>query len=97
MQPFRRGPEMNEPLKIKRGISFEPMAVATNTGGWLDVMAKPNPAKSFCRRVFVVASDACASRVPGLERGDHFFPNTVIPSRKATRDCSRPDDRNGQD
>ena len=48
MRLFRRGPEKNEPLKIKRGISFEPMAVATNTGGLLDLMAKPNPAKTFC-------------------------------------------------
>jgi hypothetical protein len=86
MKPFWWGPEKNEQLKLERGISFENMVVAIESGGLVDILAHPNPAKYPNQKVLVVASDGYAYLVPFVEEQDHYFLKTVIPSRKATRD-----------
>jgi uncharacterized DUF497 family protein len=86
MKPFRWSPEKNDTLRADRGISFESMVVAIESGGLLDILAHPNKAKYPRQRVLVVACDNYAYLVPFVEEKDHFFLKTVIPSRKATRD-----------
>jgi hypothetical protein len=86
MKPFRWGPEKNEWLKSERGVSVEQITVAVETGGLLDVLSHPNPARYPNQRILVVASDGYAYLVPFVEEDDHYFLKTVIPSRKATRD-----------
>ena len=86
MKPFRWSPEKNEQLQLDRGISFENMVVAIESGGLMDILAHPNLAKYPNQKMLVVASDGYAYLVPFVEEDDHFFLKTVIPSRKATRD-----------
>ena len=86
MKPFRWGPEKNDTLKADRGISFEHIVVAMESGGLLDILAHPNQAKYPRQRVLVVACDNYAYLVPFVEEEGHYFLKTVIPSRKATRD-----------
>ena len=86
MKPFRWSPEKNEQLQLDRGISFENMVIAIESGGLLDILAHPNLAKYPKQKMLVVASDGYAYLVPFVEEDDHFFLKTVIPSRKATRD-----------
>ena len=86
MKPFRWSPEKNEQLQLDRGISFENIVVAIESGGLLDILAHPNLAKYPKQKMLVVASDGYAYLVPFVEEDDHFFLKTVIPSRKATRD-----------
>jgi uncharacterized DUF497 family protein len=86
MKPFRWSPEKNEALRAERGISFERIVVAIESGGLLDIVAHPNQAKYPKQRVLVVACDNYAYLVPFIEEDDYFFLKTVIPSRKATRD-----------
>ncbi len=86
MKPFRWNPEKSESLKTDRGISFESIVVAVESGGLLDILAHPNQQKYPRQRVFVVACDSYAYLVPFVEEDDYFFLKTVIPSRKATRD-----------
>ena len=86
MKPFRWSPEKNEQLQLDRGISFENMVVAMESGDLLDILAHPNLAKYLNQKMLVVASDGYAYLVPFVEEDDHFFLKTVIPSRKATRD-----------
>ena len=86
MKPFRWSPEKNEDLRSDRGLSFESIVVAIESGGLLDILAHPNPAKYPRQRVLVVALDSYAYLVPFVEEDDYFFLKTVIPSRKATRD-----------
>ena len=86
MKPFRWSPEKNEQLQLDRGISFENLVVAIESGGLLDILAHPNLAKYPNQKMLVVASDGYAYLVPFVEEDDHFFLKTVIPSRKATRD-----------
>ena len=83
--PFRWGAEKNEQLMLERGISFEQMVVAIEAGGLLDILAHPNQSKYPNQKVLVVASDGYAYLVPFVEKEDHLFLKTVIPSRKATR------------
>lgn len=86
MKPFRWGPEKNDALKAARGISFEHIVVAIESGGLLDILAHPNQAKYPRQRVLVVACDNYVCLVPFVEEEGYYFLKTVIPSRKATRD-----------
>lgn len=86
MKPFRWNPEKNETLKAGRGVSFESIVVAIESGGLLDILAHPNQARYPRQRVLVVASDGYCYLAPYVEEDDHFLLKTVIPSRKATRD-----------
>jgi hypothetical protein len=86
MKPFRWGSKKNETLRAERGISFERIVVAVESGGLLDVLAHPNQPKYPKQRVLVVACDSYAYLVPFVEEDDYYFLKTVIPSRKATRD-----------
>lgn len=86
MKPFRWSSEKNETLSAERGISFERIVVAIESGGLVDILAHPNQAKYPRQRVLVVSCDDYAYLVPFVEEDDYFFLKTVIPSRKATRD-----------
>lgn len=86
MKPFRWNAEKNESLTTERGISFESIVVAIESGGLLDILAHPNQSKYPRQRVLVVSCDNYAYLVPFVEEEDYFFLKTVIPSRKATRD-----------
>lgn len=86
MKPFRWNAEKNESLTTERGISFESIVVAIESGGLLDILAHPNQSKYPRQRVLVVSCDNYAHLVPFVEEEDYFFLKTVIPSRKATRD-----------
>lgn len=86
MKPFRWSPAKNESLKAERGISFEGIVVAIESGGLLDIVAHPNKARYPRQRILVVATDSYAYLVPFVEEDDYFFLKTIMPSRKATRD-----------
>lgn len=73
-------------LKVDRGVSFECIVVAIESGGLVDILAHPNPGKYPKQRVLVVAHDSYAYLVPFVEEKEYFFLKTIIPSRKATRD-----------
>ncbi len=86
MKPFRWNAEKNESIHSERGISFESIVVAIESGGLLDILAHPNQSKYPKQRILVVLCDNYAYLVPFVEEEDYFFLKTVIPSRKATRD-----------
>ncbi len=86
MKPFRWNPEKNETLSAVRGVSFETIVVAIESGGLLDILAHPNPGKYPRQRILVVAADNYVYLVPYIDEQDYFFLKTIIPSRKATRD-----------
>ena len=86
MKPFRWDPLKNTQLKQQRGLSFEQLSVAIETGGLLHIVSHPNLMKYPRQKIMVVELDAYAYLVPFVEEVDHYFLKTVIPSRKATRD-----------
>ena len=77
---------MNDQLKQERGVSFEQVAVAVETGNLLQIAPHQNPAKYPRQKIMIVEIDDYAYLVPFVEDEDHFFLKTIIPSRKATRD-----------
>ena len=86
MKPFRWNAVKNKTLTSERGVSFESIVVAIESGGLLDILTHPNQAKYPKQRILVVSCDNYAYLVPFIEEEDYFFLKTVIPSRKATRD-----------
>ena len=97
MKPFRWSPEKNASLVANRGVSFEGVVVAIESGGLLDVLARPNPTKYPQHRGLVVAADDYVVLVPFVEEDDYFFLKTIIPSRKATRDYLKQGEPNAED
>ena len=96
MKPFRWNADKNEALKAARGVSFEHMVVAIESGGLLDITAHPNQGKYPKQRVLVVALESYVYLVPFVEEEEYFFLKTVIPSRKATREFLKEGERNGK-
>jgi uncharacterized DUF497 family protein len=86
MKPFRWNAEKNESLKTERGMSFEHVVVAVESGGLLDMTDHPNKARYPRQKVMIVAINNYAYLVPYVEEDDYYFLKTVIPSRKATRE-----------
>ena len=94
MKLFRWNPEKNDALKAERGLSFEGITVAVESGGLLDILEHPNKARYPNQRVLVVTFDNYAYLVPFVEEEDHYFLKTIIPSRKATREYLKQGDPN---
>ena len=86
MKPFRWDPDKNERLKAGRGVSFEEIVLAIDEDGLKDVLVHPNRRRYPGQVVLVVAYRGYIFLVPSVEESTHYFPKTVIPSRKATRD-----------
>ena len=84
-------------LRVDRGVSFEAVVVAIETGGLLDILAHPNQAKHPRQRILVVAAHDHACLVPFVEDEDCYFLKTIIPSRKATRDYLQQGETDAED
>ena len=97
MKPLRWNAAKNEAMKAARGLSFEAITVAIESGRLVDILEHPNKARYPNQRILVVAMDRHACLVPFVEEADHYFLKTIIPSRKATRDYLKPGNRNVED
>lgn len=86
MRTYRWNEEKNEQLKRSRGVSFEDVVLALESGGLLDVLAHPNPRRYPNQKILVVVVMEYVYLVPHVEEPEHVFLKTIIPSRKATRD-----------
>ena len=85
-KPFRWDRDKNEQLVQERGISFEQITVAVESGDLLQVVQHPNTAKYPRQKIMIVGIDGYAYLIPFIEETDYLFLKTIIPSRKATRD-----------
>ena len=86
MKSFRWNIEKNKLLSSERGISFEAVVVALESGGLLDLLEHTNAAKYPNQKILLVVIMNYVYLVPFIEEDDHYFLKTMIPSRKATRD-----------
>lgn len=89
VKTFRWNPQKNEQLKAGRGVSFEDMVLAIETGGLLDVVEHPNVTRYPNQGVFVVAIGSYVYLVPHIEEPESIFLKTIIPSRKAMREYGK--------
>lgn len=85
MRQFNWNAEKNQRLMNERGVSFEEVVLALQTGGLLDDGPHPDRKKYPNQRLFVVRIDDYAWLVPYVESDSEIFLKTIVPSRKATR------------
>ncbi len=85
MKPINWNSEKNRKLIGERGISFEDVVFCLQSGGLLDDGDHPNKANYPHQRLFIVAIDEYAYLVPYVENEEEIFLETIIPSRKATK------------
>ena len=76
----------NEDIKRDRGISFERVVVAIESGDILTVLKHPNPDKYPGQKVYVVEIDRYAWAVPYRDENERRVLITAYPSRRLTRD-----------
>jgi len=85
VKPFQWNPDKNYLLINERGVSFENIVFALQSGGLLDDISHPNIEKYPHQRILIVAIDDYAYLVPYVENEDEIFLKTIIPSRKASK------------
>ncbi|MEQ1635890.1 MAG: toxin [Methylococcales bacterium] len=73
----------------ERGVSFEAVLFAIQSGALLDDIVHPNIDKYSNQKVFVVNIADYAYLVPYVETTEEIFLKTIIPSRKATKKYCR--------
>lgn len=82
---FAYGKEKNELLKQSRGIGFEEIILAIDSGRVLDVYDHPDQANYPGQKIYVVEALDYVYLVPFVRNNEEIFLKTIIPSRKAKR------------
>ncbi|MDF5719740.1 MAG: BrnT family toxin [Rhizonema sp. PD37] len=85
MKIIRWDLKKNEKLRSERGVSFEAVLAALETGNLLDDYIHPNQGKYPNQRLLVVQIEGYAYLIPYVETESELFLKTIIPSRKATK------------
>lgn len=77
--------EKNKMLRKLRGVSFEQVELAIESGDLVDRVKHPNPDKYPNQKVFLVNIENYIYSVPYVEDNEKIFLKTIIPNRKATK------------
>ena len=77
--------EKNKILKKLRGVSFEQVELAIESGDLVDRVKHPNSEKYPNQKVFLVKIENYIYSVPYVEDDEKIFLKTIIPSSKATK------------
>lgn len=85
MKYFDWDDEKNELIKKLRGVSFEEVVLAIESGDLLDRLQHPNSVKYPNQKVFYVNINGYVYAVPFVENDEKIFLKTIIPDRKATK------------
>ena len=75
----------NNLLKKDRGVSFEDVQTAMESGKILDVFSHPNQNRYPGQKIMIVKIDNYAYIIPYVADEKKIFLKTIIPSRKATK------------
>lgn len=79
------GKEKNELLKQNRGIGFEEIISAIDSGKVLDVYDHPDQVNNPGQKIYVVEALDYVYLVPFVRNDEGLFLKTIIPSRKAKK------------
>jgi hypothetical protein len=79
------GKEKNDLLKQSRGIGFEEIISAINSGKVLDVCDHPDQVNYPRQKIYVVEALDYVYLVPFVRSDEGVFLKTIIPSRKAKK------------
>ena len=78
--------EKNQLLQIQRGLSFEMVLDAIESGNIMAKIKHPNKAKYPNQEIFVVTLNNYLCYVPFVESAEEIFLKTIIPSRKLKKE-----------
>lgn len=81
--------EKNKILKKTRGVSFEQVELAIESGDLIDRIKHPNPEKYPNQKVFLVKIEDYIYSIPYIEDNEKIFFKTIIPNGKATKKIFR--------
>ena len=76
--------DKNELLIKDRGISFERIVIAIESGLIMDILQHPNQKKYKNQILILVEIDTYIWVVPAVENKESFYLKTAFPSRKYT-------------
>jgi uncharacterized DUF497 family protein len=94
MTQFNWNNEKNSKLNQERGISFENIVFAIENSGLIDVIPHSNSERYPNQSIYVVNIEDYIYLVPFVkESKDIRFLKTIIPSRKATKQYIRSEDK----
>lgn len=82
MKPVRYNEEKDKLLRAKRGIGFEEVSVAIETGNVMAVLKHPNKKKFPNQKIFIIKMKNYIYAVPFIETEEEIFLKTIYPSRK---------------
>lgn len=82
MKPVYWNETKNRQLMAERGIVFEEVVRAIESGDLLAILDHPNPERYPGQRIFIVKIREYAYMVPYVEDETEIFLKTIIPSRK---------------
>jgi uncharacterized DUF497 family protein len=85
--------EKNEWLKKHRDISFEQIIFHLGQGDVWRVADHPNQEEYPEQRIYFVVVENYVYLVPHIIEKDYIFLKTIIPSRKATKDYLKEQER----
>ncbi|MEW5692158.1 MAG: toxin [Candidatus Hydrogenedentota bacterium] len=77
--------DKNEFIKKMRGVSFEQVELAIESGNLVDRLKHPNTQKYLNQKVFLVKIEDYIYSVPYVEDNEKIFLKTIIPNSKATK------------
>ncbi|MCX6356218.1 MAG: BrnT family toxin [Candidatus Aureabacteria bacterium] len=77
--------EKNKMLRKLRGVSFEQVELAIESGDLVDRIKHSNSDKYPNQKVFLVNIENYIYSVPFVEDNGKIFLKTIIPNRKATK------------
>ena len=77
--------EKNKMLRKLRGVSFEQVELAIESGDLVDRVKHPNPDKYPNQKVFLGNIENYIYSVPYVEDNEKIFLKTIMPNRKATK------------
>lgn len=85
MKIYEWDEDKNVKLKFERGVSFDTVLIALESGKLLATIVHPNKKRYPEQRIYVVEIDSYAYMIPFVETEDKCFLKTIIPSRKMTK------------
>ncbi len=85
MKTFNWNQEKNELLKQQRGISFEQMSFAIESGCLLDKQKHSNQERYPGQELYYIEFNNYIYVVPCVETENEIFMKIIIPNRKATK------------
>lgn len=82
MKLFRWNASKDRQLEAERGVTFDRVVKAIQSGEVLDVIEHPNQTKYPSQKIFIIALDGYVYLVPFVENEQDIFLKTIIPSQK---------------